>query len=192
MYQRKLPIGILLLVTLCLIIAGCGGSSSHRFDGQSASYLRNNIHVQEHKHQEYRASYANWTDPGKGHIIVPVNTLVTIGTFRRGFTIITQAGHTIFFEYDEKNMGMSSEQYIALITSPQPVALNNLSEIDLKGVKDGKAYVGMTKSGVRIALGYPAIHRTPSLDSNTWIYWTNRFKSIAIEFNEKGIVKKIG
>ena len=192
MYQKKLLIGIFLLITLSVVAAGCGSYLSRRFDGQNALYLRNNIHVQEHSNQEYRASYANWTNPGKNHIVVPVNTLVTIGNFSRGFAITTQAGNTIFFEYDEKNMGMSSERYIALITSPQPVPLNNLSEIDLKGIKDGKAYAGMTKGGVRIALGYPAVHRTPSLDSNTWVYWTNRFVPIAVEFDEKGIVKKIG
>lgn len=191
MYQKKY-LSRFFLVALSVVVAGCGGHSSQRSDGQNALYLKNNIHVQEHRHQEYRASYANWTNPGKGHIIVPVNTPVTIGSFNRGFAITTQAGHTILFEYDDKNMGMSSEQYIALITSPQPIPLNNLSEIDLKGIKDGKAYVGMTKGGVKIALGYPAVHRTPSLDNNTWIYWTNRFKSIAIEFDEKGIVKKIG
>lgn len=191
MYQKKLLIGISLLIALSMGVAGCGGSSSQRFDAQSVLYLKNNIHVQENERRECRASYANWTNPGKGHVIVPVNTPVTIGNFRRGFAITTQAGYTILFEYDDKNMGMSSEQYIALITSPQPVPLNNLSEINLKGIKDGKAYLGMTKGGVKIALGYPAVHRTPSLDNNTWIYWTNRFKSISIEFNEKGIAKKI-
>ena len=28
----------------------------------------------------------------------------------------------------------------------------------------------MSKDGVRIALGYPAVNRTPSLNSSTWVY----------------------
>jgi outer membrane protein assembly factor BamE (lipoprotein component of BamABCDE complex) len=49
----------------------------------------------------------------------------------------------------------------------------------------------MTKDGVRIALGYPAAHQTPSLNENTWVYWTNRFKSFKIEFDANGKVTKI-
>ena len=44
----------------------------------------------------------------------------------------------------------------------------------------------MTKNGVRIALGYPAAHRTPSLENNSWIYWHNRFGTKVIEFDRKG------
>jgi hypothetical protein len=156
-------------------------------------YLANNIHVQEHKRDEYRASYSNWTNPGKNHLVIPVNTPVSIGRFARGFSIITQTTNkTIYFEYSEKNMGMSSDQYIALITSVKPVQLDQLSAIDQKGIRDAKAYVGMTKNGVRIALGYPAAHRTPSLENNTWTYWTDRFRAIKIQFDNKGIVQSIG
>ena len=60
-------------------------------------------------------------------------------------------------------MRMRADQYIELIASSQKTALNGLSEIDQKGVQDSRAYIGMSKEGVRIALGYPAPHRTPSL-----------------------------
>ena len=40
-----------------------------------------------------------------------------------------------------------------------------------------------------MALGYPATHRTPSLDSNTWVYWTNRFTTFEVNFNDKGLVQ---
>ncbi len=88
-------------------------------------------------------------------------------------------------------MGMSAEQYISLITSSKKVNLSELSETDQKGINSGKALVGMSKKGVRIALGYPAAHRTPSLKNNSWIYWRNRFKTKVIEFDTEGKVKKI-
>ena len=88
-------------------------------------------------------------------------------------------------------MQMSIEDYLKKITSTSKVSLDNLSAIDRKGIKDGKAYTGMTKDGVMMALGYPATHRTPSPASNRWIYWTNRFGTIAVLFDEKGIVTGI-
>ena len=86
-------------------------------------------------------------------------------------------------------MDMSVDEYLELITSPSKASLSGLSETDKKGIQQGKAYRGMTKKGVRIALGYPAVHRTPSLDSDTWIYWTNRFRAIAVEFDDQGRVR---
>jgi hypothetical protein len=60
-----------------------------------------------------------------------------------------------------------------------------------KGIEEGKAYPGMTREGILTALGYPATHRTPSLDAGTWVYWTNRFGTLAVEFDAKGNVTKV-
>jgi hypothetical protein len=88
-------------------------------------------------------------------------------------------------------MGMSAEQYINLITSSKKVNLEQLSEIDQKGIKSGKALIGMSKTEVKIALGYPATHRTPSLENNSWVYWLNRWQTYGIEFDTEGKVSKI-
>jgi hypothetical protein len=194
-YKKIVIVVLLTLFASLLVVAGGGaGRLVSAQESKKAVYLKNNIHVQEHENTgDYRASYANWTNPGKGHIVIPVNTLVSMGHFRSGFTIIIQSTQkSILFEVNEKNVGMGAEQYWRLITSPEPVKLDKLSEIDRKGIQEGKAYVEMTKEGVRIALGYPAPHKTPSLESNTWYFWTNRFKSIAIEFGGNGRVRSVG
>jgi hypothetical protein len=189
MYQKRIILGCFLLVFVALLFAGCGGRGA---TGEPVvpKYLKNNIHTQIQRN-EYRASYANWTDPGERHVIIPVNTPVIVSTSRTGLEMITQEtpSKTIVLEFEERNMGMDVDQYIALITSPQPISLNNLSAIDRKGIHDGKAYHGMTKEGVRIALGYPAVHRTPSLESNTWTYWGNRWRNYTVEFDKHGKVK---
>ena len=155
-------------------------------------YLKVNIHYQVHAHDN-KASYSNWTNPGAGHMILPVNTPVKIKKWRRkGFIIVNTKDNTeIIFEYHKGRMQMSIEEYLRHITSPTEVSLDNLSHKDKKGVKEGVADIGMTKNGVMTALGYPAAHRTPSLDSNTWTYWTNRFGTYVISFDENGIVTKI-
>ena len=88
-------------------------------------------------------------------------------------------------------MQMTVEDYLGKITSASKVDLSQLSEKDQKGIKDGLASVGMTKEGVMMALGYPATHKTPSPDSNRWIYWQNRFGTIAVTFDNQGIVSEI-
>ena len=79
--------------------------------------------------------------------------------------------------------------YQQIIAAPKEVDLEALSAVDREGIMKGKALEGMTKRGVRIALGYPATHETPSLDSNVWTYWTNRFRRMTVGFSERGFVK---
>lgn len=66
-----------------------------------------------------------------------------------------------------------------------------LSSLDKKGIEQGKALIGMTKEGVTLAIGYPPEHKTPSLDSNQWMYWSNRWNKFIVIFNDKGLVEQI-
>lgn len=155
-------------------------------------YNKYNIHTQMKGPNLYKASYANYTNPGGGHVIFPAGTLMSVDdTDSDAITFLLQDGRKIHFEFHETRMGMSVEKYLDLITSAEPVPLDKFSELDREGIKAGKALIGMTKTGVLTALGYPAAHRTPSLDSGSWVYWTNRFGTIRIDFDERGKVAKI-
>ncbi|MFT2091834.1 outer membrane protein assembly factor BamE [Paraglaciecola sp. 2405UD69-4] len=76
-------------------------------------------------------------------------------------------------------------------TSCDEAKVASLSTVDQEGIKEGKPKVGMTKEGILFAMGRPPIHATPSLDSETWMYWLNKFKKQAIEFDENDIVTEI-
>ena len=190
MLLKRSPIGILAILILFIVIQACSGMSQTSMEPYAGKrlFLQNNIHAQQGS-LDSKASYANWTNPGKGHFILPVNSAVEFGRYRKGLTIKNLTdGRKIYFEYSQKNMGMGAEQYVELIASSQKVNLRGLSGVDQKGIEEGKAYPGMTKKGVRIALGYPASHKTPSLAASTWIYWQNRWNSMAVDFGKSGKV----
>ena len=178
------------ILGICLFINPLLSAGSSDFGPEGTVYLAVNIHYQVHSHDN-KASYANWTDPGEGHKILAVNTPVKIERWgRRGFKIIDMNTNTVvLFEYNKKRMEIPIEKYLQIITSPAKESLDNLSEADKKGIREGKLVYGMSKKGVMMALGYPATHRTPSLDSNTWVYWTNRFTTFEVNFNDKGLVQ---
>lgn len=46
----------------------------------------------------------------------------------------------------------------------------------------GQVKVGMRKSAVVVAMGYPPKHKTPNLEANQWQYWMNRFNTILVLF----------
>ena len=188
MHMKKATIVAWLVLFLGISLTSC----SHKVNVSGTRYLKCNIHTQAGG-SDTKASYANWTDPGPGHRIIPVNSGVTFSGFRKCFVITTlNDNRKIYFEYNASYMGMSDDQYIDLISSPTPVKIDQISDLDKKGVAEGKVSIGMSKEGVMMALGYPAGHKTSSLQSNTWVYWRNRWKTMAVEFDESGKVKNIG
>jgi hypothetical protein len=159
-------------------------------------YLKYNVHAFQ-KGSGYNSSYANWTNPGPGHVLFPVNTAVRVSPLSRwragrGFLLTTvDDGKKISYEFHKQRMGMSIDEYVKLITSPTKVSLEGFSKKDQEGIRLGKAMVGMTKKGVMTALGYPACHKTPSLEDSVYVYWQSRFKTLAVEFDSKGKVIRI-
>jgi hypothetical protein len=66
----------------------------------------------------------------------------------------------------------------------------SLSPIDVRGIREGQVYEGMTKKGVVFAIGYPPRHANPTLAANRWLYWKTRHNKIAIYF-EDGLVNHV-
>ena len=196
MQAKRLMMTAIIVLAATLFLSGVPAPAS-----AEVRYLKNNIHYQGRPDRGgamvYRASYANYVDPGAGHEILPVNSAVDISVTKRGFRgrallIVDQkTDRQIYFEYNERNMRISMQEYIDLISSTKKTSLSALSAKDRKGISSGKASRGMTREGVRIALGYPAKHRTPSLESNEWVYWIDRFRTMLVRFGSKGVVTEV-
>ena len=52
-----------------------------------------------------------------------------------------------------------------------------------KNIEQGIVTEGMTREQVLTSLGYPPVHRTPSLDAPAWTYWENRWVSFIVYFD---------
>jgi hypothetical protein len=192
----KRPINAsIVMFSLALMLVFFSLPSTGLADGEIV-YLKYNVHAFQ-KGSGYHSSYANWTNPGPGHVLFPVNTAVRVSPLGRwragsGFLLTTvDDGKKISYEFHKERMGMTIDEYVKLITSPNQVSLKGLSQKDQEGIRLGKAMVGMTKKGVMMALGYPACHKTPSLEDGVYVYWQNRFKTLAVEFDSKGKVIRI-
>jgi len=63
-------------------------------------------------------------------------------------------------------------------------AFKALTAEEQKSVMAGEITVGMSKTAVIMAYGYPPGHRTPSLKLDKWVYWENRFKTRTVAFSD--------
>ena len=73
--RHKTLIAFLLLAILIALSCGSSPPITNQTSIANPLFLQNNIHAQS-SIRDTKASYANWTDPGSGHIIIPVNTPV--------------------------------------------------------------------------------------------------------------------
>ena len=57
-------------------------------------------------------------------------------------------------------------------------------EKEQKAIKSGIIEVGMSREAVLMAYGYPPTIRTPSLDTDRWTYWRNRWITQVADFKD--------
>lgn len=169
-------------VAWCLFLVATVGVAAEHL------YTRFNLHYYARGGDTLIASYANYIDC-PGHAFLPTNTVVELSPWRGGFALtVFDTNQRIYFEYHQPRMGMDVAEYQSILFATNKVSYAGLSDVDREGIEQGKALRGMSKLGVKIALGYPATHRTPSLDSDMWIYWKNRFVTTSVRFEEGKVV----
>ena len=122
--------------------------------------------------------------------LLPVNTKVTFVSFGdKGMSIQVVNGGTRLNISNSKYTKRSMAEIAKNMLSPNPVPIEKFDKDIQACIKSGTLKLGMTKEQVIIARGYPPGHKTPSLDGDTWTYWSSRFVVITYVF-EGGVLSK--
>lgn len=125
-------------------------------------------------------------------------TLISIGTPIEVVEIRTQSvtarladggQNFVFVPYKTPNVPITD--ILTLFFSEQPLdeELAALPEDVKTKVEAGEVAPGMSKEAVMMAIGPPPLHANPKRDENVWRYWSNRFNTFEVEFDELGFVK---
>lgn len=81
--------------------------------------------------------------------------------------------------------GKTAEDYknLMITTKPFEELTEGMTDQEIQAIKHGTIVDGMSKSAVLVAYGYPPEHRTVSINSSTWLYWTNTLHTLQICFD---------
>lgn len=103
-------------------------------------------------------------------------------------TVQDNKKHTIYF-VNPWHPGKTIQDYreYMFTTKNFEELTEGLTEEEIKSIKNAKVTKGMTKRAVLITYGYPPEHHTPTLDSNVWKYWQNRFITFDVCFDDKDL-----
>lgn len=129
-----------------------------------------------------------------GGLIAPC-TEITVQKINKKKMLFIANGieYTMAYDKHTKKAGISFQQAVGEFfgASCESKKIAGLGQKDKDGIKSGAPSVGMTKQGVLFAMGRPPHHANPSLESNSWMYWQNRFNRVVLEFDDKGVLTTV-
>ena len=153
--------------------------------GAAGVYTLVNLHPDEARHRLYSVNYQQ-----EG--LIPLCSKVKIESVdKRKMTFRVLDGDREYEYVFHNSLRDPIPQHLDKYFGKKCASLDTLSEVDRKGIRSGAVSLGMTKRGVTLAIGYPPEHATPSLDSDLWTYWKNRFGKMHIQFSD-GKVTGVG
>ncbi len=183
-------------IPLSLFLIGLMGcSSTHLKDSSTGEDMVGQIAYTQHVLRPDRIRGRLYTlNYLQSDAIMPLCTKVKVSEINRKVVVFTELDSGREFQYlYHKATGVPIETAAAetFALSCNAAEAKRLSSKDQQGISKGEILVGMSKKGVLLAAGRPPAHRTPSTDGNQWTYWKNRFNTMVVYFNDKGLVERI-
>jgi hypothetical protein len=172
----KLP-AVALGATL-LAVAGCmkGPSVPHPMEGQTR-HLCCNVWYEKPKIND--VLYQTGTK-------VPFGTRVQIVQVDSKTITFQPDGHppiTFVLRYGRKQT--TTDEYLHRLFVPDDprARLRRVPQKTVRNIEDGIVTEGMTREQVLMAVGFPPMHRTPSLEQDDWHFWENRWHEWIVRFD---------
>lgn len=180
----------LLLSAGVLILSGCASvipltdkvTGEDLFQTNKPVYTLVNLHPDEERMKLYSV---NFQQDGLIPLCTQVN-IVDVTNKNLTFKISsTDKQYTLAKHKSSPDFSKYLSNYFG--TECNNSKIKKLSTLDQQGIKDGVVKVGMTKEGVKYAIGFPPEHKTPDLNNNEWLYWKNRFNTFKVEFKDNTV-----
>jgi hypothetical protein len=180
---------VFLLVPLAAVVSagGCGATLvPYALAGAPEVYTLTNLHPDPRARELWSVNYQH-----QG--LIPLCTPVKIHQVTTGemwFTTLSDGLPYVmrFHKTLAQPISMHLDQYFGPVCDAS--VIQTLGEVDQIGIARGEILVGMTKAGVTLAVGYPPLHATASLDQNDWTYWRSRADRFVVHF-ENGRVARV-
>ena len=93
-----------------------------------------------------------------------------------------ESGQIIKIENIKKYSGSDVSGYFLKMFSKDKTDLSSFTEKERQYILIGRVLSGMSKKGVILALGYPPVHKTPSLNNPIWHYWNSKLGTFTVQF----------
>jgi len=116
--------------------------------------------------------------------LVPINTAVVLDSINtaKAELRLVNGNAPLTIENVPKHTVDDIQTAFKKIVAPRKLDLDIFTEEEQEAILAGQVRRGMGRRAVLAAIGYPPQVETPSLESNEWTYWTNRFNKFIVRF----------
>lgn len=185
--------GLLMLISLAVK----GNSQELDFWENKTVYNKVNFHF------DFRPTYTGWrktiyvqhsTNFLVYKELIPINSSLKVMEIVDDELVLRgeKLPYQLLLRFNEKHSQMSMEEYMKKNFSFNKVSLpKELSKLEKDSIRKGQAMVGIRRSALFLAIGYPPASLNDSLFNDRLRYQYTRFGKMVIDFNEKNRVTKI-
>jgi hypothetical protein len=148
-----------------------------------AGYTCCNLH-----HDKNRISDANWTHAP----MIPAGTAIKVLSYGNNEANVEIDGqpYVIAHEYGRKQETLDQFMSKIVVKASPRDKIASWAEPVRSAVARGTVVNGMTREQVIVSVGYPAPHRTPSLDATVWNHWQSRAGRFEVYWGADGKVER--
>jgi hypothetical protein len=173
-------------VLMAILLTALTGNVHAELKKGDTLVTRVNLHPDGNKRLLYSLNYQ------LQGFMIPVCTEITITKVKTKEITFDYNGipYTLAWDGHTRKAGVSLMQVAEEFFGPEcpEKEIAAMSELDQEGIRRGIPQVGMSREAILIAMGRPPFHANPSLEAPTFMYWANRYKRKAIDFDKDGKV----
>lgn len=178
----------ILLLALMFTLASC---KKNVFDTEV--YVPDHIVIGDEYYTQFSLRYekaTHLTTNFRRGSTIPVNTKVRLlNVTRKTIEVeLDKFAKPLLIKNAQKHTGDDVYQAFDKLFAKNKVNLNQFNALELKHIRAGTVGKGMRKDAVIVAIGYPPITETLSLEADTWVYWSGRFNKFNVNFRHGKVV----
>lgn len=162
-----------LLLILAASVFACG--NRYRIEGANNQTLYTQTNLRAHGRS------VSSLNPTRYETIIPACTVVRVGVISDRQVRFEANGQRYVYAVHRRSPDRV-EQHVQRVFGTSCPNVQAMSSIDQQGIALGQVLAGMSKEGVRIAMGTPPRHRTPNLQNDVWTYWESNRRSYEVHF----------
>jgi len=162
--------------------------SSYAFESGDKLVTLSNLHPDMNKRVLYTMNYQLPS-------MIPMCSEVTVVSKNKKKFVFAwkDIEYTMLFDKHTKKAGVDFDTALGDFFGSKcdKAKVASMSKVDQRGIRSGQPMVGMTRQGILYAMGRPPRHANPDIEAYSYMYWLNRFKRKAIDFDDRGIVQDV-
>lgn len=175
-------------VGLSFLLSGCGAAKlspevAKTFDDKAAMYTTSNMH-----YNLYRDKKIIDTTNYQVGILIPVNSEVTMQSVNAKQIVFVYGGNEIILRNIPKYSGLGISEVAQRYFSTKKVNLAKFTKDEQKAISTAGLVNGMSKAAVLVSIGTPPAHQTPTLESDSWKFWKDRWTTFVVSFKNEKLV----